>query len=176
MTAEVEEFRVLYTAHYAAVLRYAWRRVGAEAAPDITQEVFTAVWQRLDRVPRGQPLPWLYAIARNIVAGHHRARERAEYLHAQSALTHPSSTRDVGIQVAEQNAFRRGWAELSDNDRELLALIGWEGLSITQAAASLGCSAAACSVRLYRARTRLRRRLAQHTTTTDHDKEHLTCA
>jgi RNA polymerase sigma-70 factor (ECF subfamily) len=174
--AEAEEFRVLYTAHYAAVLRYAWRRAGAEAAPDIASEVFTAVWQRLDRVPKGQPLPWLYAIARNVVAAHHRARERAEQLHAQSALTQVSSTRDVGIQVAEQNAVRQGWAALNENDRELLALIGWEGLSISQAAAALGCSPATCSVRLHRARARLRRRLAQHTTTTDHDKEQMTCA
>ncbi|MEV8562235.1 sigma-70 family RNA polymerase sigma factor [Streptomyces sp. NPDC051917] len=176
MTAEAEEFRALYTAHYAAVLRYAWRRAGAEAAPDIAGEVFTAVWQRLDQVPRSHPLPWLYAIARNVVATYHRASERAEQLTAQSALTHTTSARDVGIQVTEQDAVRKGWAALSENDRELLALIGWEGLSITQAAAALGCSPAVCSVRLHRARARLRRQLTQHPATTDHGKETLTCA
>ncbi|MFG2696648.1 RNA polymerase sigma factor [Kitasatospora sp. NPDC051984] len=175
MSGDAEEFRALYTAHYVAVLRYAWRRVGAEAAPDIAGEVFAAVWQGFDRVPRGRPLPWLYAIARNMVAGHHRARARADHLHALATAADDLSARDVGVQVSEQDAVRRGWAALSENDRELLALIGWEGLSITEAAAALGCSPATCSVRLHRARARLRRRLAQQPVVSDHDKEDMPC-
>jgi RNA polymerase sigma-70 factor (ECF subfamily) len=49
---------------------------------------------------------------------------------------------------------------LRPDDRELLMLIAWEGLSPTDAAASLGVSMAALSVRLHRARQRLESELA----------------
>jgi putative ABC transport system permease protein len=58
---EHDRFKAMYDQHYPAVLRYASRRVGAEAARDIAAETFLTAWRRLDRVPPGQPLPWLYA-------------------------------------------------------------------------------------------------------------------
>jgi RNA polymerase sigma-70 factor (ECF subfamily) len=44
---------------------------------------------------------------------------------------------------------------LSDDDREVLALIAWEGLDAGQAAQVLGCSRNAVRIRLYRARRKL---------------------
>jgi RNA polymerase sigma-70 factor (ECF subfamily) len=52
------------------------------------------------------------------------------------------------------------WEQLSTVDREVLALVAWEELSVADAASALGCSAPVFSVRLYRARHRLRRLLA----------------
>jgi DNA-directed RNA polymerase specialized sigma24 family protein len=45
-------------------------------------------------------------------------------------------------------------------DREVLALIAWEELSVAAAARVLGCPASQFSVRLFRARRRLERLLA----------------
>jgi RNA polymerase sigma-70 factor (ECF subfamily) len=45
--------------------------------------------------------------------------------------------------------------ELSDDDRELLLLVSWEGLSPSEAAKVLGISALATRSRLHRARRRL---------------------
>ena len=53
------------------------------------------------------------------------------------------------------------WRELREADREVLSLIAWEELSVADAARALGCSAAAFSVRLHRARRRLERLLAR---------------
>lgn len=57
--SEHDRFTALYAEHYAAVLRYAARRVGAEAARDIAAETFMTAWRRLGHVPPAQPLPWL---------------------------------------------------------------------------------------------------------------------
>ena len=48
-------------------------------------------------------------------------------------------------------------AQLSDVDQEILRLIGWEQLTLGEAATVLGCSHTAAKVRLHRARRRLAR-------------------
>ena len=53
------------------------------------------------------------------------------------------------------------WAQLSSSDREVLALVAWEELSVADAARVFGCTAPVFSVRLHRARRRLQRLLAQ---------------
>src|ERR1700741_5014204 len=75
---EHDRFKAMYEHHYPAVLRYAARRVGAEAARDIAAETFMTAWRRLDRVPPGQSLPWLYATARKCLANELRRRDRRE--------------------------------------------------------------------------------------------------
>jgi Sigma-70, region 4 len=45
--------------------------------------------------------------------------------------------------VAGAAALRKALAELNHDDRELLTLIAWDGLSPAQAAVVIGCSAAA---------------------------------
>ena len=55
---------------------------------------------------------------------------------------------------AERGRFRAALAVLTDSDRELLLLVGWEGLSQAEAATALGISPGAARVRLHRARKR----------------------
>ena len=54
------------------------------------------------------------------------------------------------------------WGQLNGGDREVLALVAWEELSVADGARALGCSAPVFSVRLHRARRRLRRLLEEH--------------
>jgi RNA polymerase sigma-70 factor (ECF subfamily) len=48
---------------------------------------------------------------------------------------------------------------LSDDDREILGLLAWEGLDRDAIATVLGCSRGTARVRLHRARTRFSRAL-----------------
>ncbi|MCX5287071.1 MULTISPECIES: RNA polymerase sigma factor [unclassified Streptomyces] len=155
-----DQFRVMYAEHYDRVLRYAWRRTGADAAADVTAEVFMVAWRRMGEVPAQQPLPWLYGVARKVVANHLREQNRSEELPGPMADAVLVS-RDVAEQVTARHRVHRAWQGLSEADRELLALIGWEGLSVRDAAKVLGCTAAACAVRLHRARRRLQQALSQ---------------
>lgn len=152
-----DEFRLIYEQYYADVYRYIARRAGTVDAPDLTADVFTVAWRRMSALPRDRPLPWLYTTARNVLANY--LRRRAKEVNAM-ALTDNGSLPDIGEQVSGRDAVYQAWQGLSERDREVLALIGWEGLSVKDAAIAAGCSAAAFSVRLMRARARLRRRLA----------------
>ncbi|WP_282205393.1 RNA polymerase sigma factor [Kitasatospora fiedleri] len=155
-----EEFSALYDTHYTAVLRYVRRRVGADSADDLAAEVFVVVWRRWADVPT-EPLPWVYGVARNVVANHLRGRDRAGRLAARWEAEPLPPVPDVAEEVAGRDRVRAAWARLGDRDREVLALIGWEDLSVRQAARSLRCSTATFSVRLLRARRRLRSALAE---------------
>ncbi|MFI6291372.1 RNA polymerase sigma factor [Nonomuraea sp. NPDC050790] len=148
-------FEELYAAQYPDILAYIRRRTDChEDAADAIAETFSIAWRRLDDVPEGRRARlWLYGVARKVVANGHRARSRrgelVERLGAQLAqwaeASGPEDVTDV----------RAAFARLSPEDREVLALAGWEGLSSAEIATVLGCSRGAARIRLHRARKRL---------------------
>lgn len=156
-------FERCYVHCYWPVLRFVVRRVGDEvSARDLTADVFTVAWQRWDQVPHHNPLPWLYATARNVVA--HEHRRRARDIGLAQRLVDYQGPRLICPDPAEQTALLQqliqAFGRLSVADREVLALHLWEDLDGKDLAAVLGCSTTAANVRLHRARRRLRRALA----------------
>jgi RNA polymerase sigma-70 factor (ECF subfamily) len=70
-------FAVLYAAHRRDVIRYGLRRLGgAEAAEELAQEVFVIAWRRRTQVPE-PGLPWLYGVARRVLANDRSSRRTA---------------------------------------------------------------------------------------------------
>lgn len=107
----------------------------------------------------GSSRAWLFGIARHVLANQRRGVRRRHALadRLRSALRDqvvepPDATMRAPIATA--------LAGLGAADQELLRLVAWEGLSRGELATALGCSPAAVRVRLHRARTRLRRALA----------------
>lgn len=153
-----ETFRRLYVTHFDAVLGYALRRVDrAEDAADVTAETFLVAWRRLRVVPpaeRGRP--WLYGVARRVLANHRRGTGRRAALGER--LRH-QLTRAVA-DVAEEVTFRAdvvaAMQRLSARDEEILQLHLWEGLEPREIAEVLGITGAAARPRLSRAKARLR--------------------
>jgi len=116
---------------------------------------------RLDDVPPGDGARlWLYGVARRVLANYRRGERRrfelADRLRPDLALVHrdPEYT---GQPAGVAAAFRG----LPEADRELLALVAWEGLDHGQVADALGCSRNAVRIRLHRARARLADAMAQ---------------
>jgi RNA polymerase sigma-70 factor (ECF subfamily) len=145
-----EAFRSLFSRHYGAVFGYAARRVGWDDAGDAAAEVFTVAWKKIRSVPDGsEALPWLYGVARRVVSNHRRSQRRRERLDVRVAV---QPTPRVEHDPA---GFDAALESLSDDDREVLMLAAWEGLSPEEMGRVLGCSANAASVRLHRARGRL---------------------
>lgn len=168
-------FDALHDAHHAAILRYFARRVGREPAPDLAAEVFLVAWRRLDAVPCDDPLPWLYVVARNVLANDRRARGRRDELPARLAHEGLEHARDPAALVAERDLLRGALLALGDRDRELLMLIAWDGLTAPQAGRVLGCRTAVVHVRLHRARKRLAEQLARASAIADRPST-TTCA
>jgi RNA polymerase sigma-70 factor (ECF subfamily) len=152
----VGRFTALYAASYGAIHAYAARRVGMEAADEVAAETFLVAWRRMDAWP-DEPLPWLYGVARNIVARHHQASGRRQS--TEAALARERT--DTELNEGDDQTLWEAWERLRPADRELLSLIAWEELSVADAARVLGCPAPVFSVRLHRARRRLERLLAE---------------
>jgi hypothetical protein len=74
-----ERFSSIFEESYGRVHAYAARRVGRDSADDIAAETMLIAWRRREVLP-ADPLPWLYGIARNVVARHHEAATRGQGL------------------------------------------------------------------------------------------------
>jgi RNA polymerase sigma-70 factor (ECF subfamily) len=152
-----QRFELLFEAHHAHIAAYARRRAPSEAVEDVVEETFLVAWRALEHVP-DEPLPWLYGVARRVLANSRRGGGRAAALvqrlaqERESAEAAPSAP---GLSAHVEAALRA----LSDREREAVLLIAWEGLTPSQRAIAAGCSAAAFRVRLHRARSRLARAL-----------------
>ena len=145
----------LFESHFEQLLAYARRRTPQLSdAEDLVAETFSVAWRRLDSVPkvREQQLPWLYGVARRLLANQRRGVARRLRLteRLRSTFTAPPA----GDPVPEVVAAVAG---LPERDQELLRLIAWEGLTHAEAALVLGISPNAVAIRLHRARERLRR-------------------
>jgi RNA polymerase sigma factor (sigma-70 family) len=149
--AAEERFRTVF-AHLGTITAYARRR-GSRDADGIAAEVMTIAWRRLADVPTDDPLPWLYATARNLVFSEARLRSRQPTAMPADEAAPPPEAFELDPELGD--ALR----SLSQLDREALLLVAWEDLTPSQAAASLGINPTAFRVRLLRARRRLQRKL-----------------
>lgn len=159
-------FEQVYAAHRAKILAYALRRTAdPQDAADILAETFLIAWRKLDDVPPGEEARlWLYGVARRVLANHHRGERRRSALAGDLAgqLRIDLAAHRAPRQEGELAAIAAAFGELSEDDRELLSLVGWEGLDHGEIAAVLGCSRNAVRIRLYRARRRFARGLDLH--------------
>lgn len=145
-----QRFEELYAAHVDAIRAYARRRAPG-IADDVAAETFLIAWRRFDQVPRNA-LPWLYAVARNVLANERRKQHR----------TAPAERADVAEpRLPTDPQLTAAFALLADDDREILRLVAWEGLGFGDVAAALGCSRVAARVRFHRAKRRLADLLAE---------------
>jgi RNA polymerase sigma-70 factor (ECF subfamily) len=151
-------FDALFREHHSAVRSFARRRVPPEVVDDIVSETFLVVWRRFDDVPEA-PLPWLLAVARNVVGTEWRGVARRERLWLKAQSRHVERC-DLGEPESADGRVLGALAVLKERDREALTLVAWDGLTPAQAAAVLGEPSARFRQRLHRAERRLRAELA----------------
>ena len=121
---------------------------------DLVAETFTVVWRRCEAMPRDAELPWIIGVARNVLHNAQRSRRRrSAYEGAVLPRADASSTEDVVVADAR---VRHGLESLRGDDREVLLLHVWDGLSVADVAQVLGVTPDAAAVRLSRARHRFR--------------------
>jgi RNA polymerase sigma-70 factor (ECF subfamily) len=157
------EIARLYRDHRGAILGYLLRRVTEpEDAADLLTEVFVVAVRRHEDIPPDDSARlWLYGVARRLLANHRRGVRRRDdaitrlgsALRTAAAAQHPPA--DELVVVRQQLAL------LSDDDREMLTLTAWDGLTPGEAAQVLGLKPATARARLFRARKRLQARLAE---------------
>jgi RNA polymerase sigma factor (sigma-70 family) len=155
-------FDALFDQHYAAVRAYVVRRGLAGIVDDTLSETFLVAWRRIDSVP-ADPLPWLLAVARRVLANQRRgeARRGALVELLGSVLPRDPVAEPIGDSLDGLSGLGDAIATLSAREREALLLVAWEELDPQRAARVVGCAPAAFRARLYRARRRLAAQLGE---------------
>lgn len=164
-------FDALFREHQRAVLAYAIRRTPTLAdAEDAAADTFIIAWRKINAAPTDDALPWLYAVARRVLANQRRGNGRRERLAALLRVEDVPTPMRLGD--AQDGPGFRALATLSAADQEVLRLAAWEELGNQQIAAVLGISANAVAIRLHRARARFEAALARFR---DHPDDDLKC-
>lgn len=163
-------FDAVYAAYHARLFNFLARLSGRR---DLAEDLVEEMWLRL--VSRSAHLrddtrlaPWLFTVARNLHASHCRSR-LVEESHLPGLIglwPTGASTPSPFEETASNEADRRlelALAALPTPYREVLLLVGMDGLTPSEAAAVCGISPEALRQRLSRARSQLARRLASPT-------------
>jgi RNA polymerase sigma-70 factor (ECF subfamily) len=129
-------FEVLYRRYARSVFGLALRRLGDRGrAEDAVQETFASVWRGAGsyRPERGPGGPWIYAVARNAIVDRSRARSEPAVEAPEQESHEPGPPEHA---EASWTAWRihRALEELTDNERAVIELAYWSGLSQSEVA------------------------------------------
>lgn len=148
-----EAFEELYRATARDLFGYVRRRSPLDAE-DLVAEVYAVAWRRRTDLPApALRRAWLFGTARTLLLaeGRRLARDR-ELTELASSLAPfeaggPASDRAAVVAAA--------LARLAPQEREIVLLVEWEGLTPTEVAVVLGVRPGTARVRLHRARRTL---------------------
>jgi RNA polymerase sigma-70 factor, ECF subfamily len=124
-------------------------------AEDLLQETFVRVHDGLASLDREDRLvPWVFRVARNVLADHARRARPAEALEHEPAADEEADGGDLNREVS-------GWLRemlplLPDEQRAAVELAELEGLTQEEVARRLGLSLSGAKSRVQRGRRRLR--------------------
>ena len=149
-------FRALFDATYSSVARYVRHRgLSGQDAEDLVAATYEVAWRRRDAVPIGeQARPWLFAVALNQLRNHRRKRIREQAL-LERLPAPENAPPPLDPSIVTWRNIREALDTLSADDRELVLLVAWDGLSPAQAGGVLGLTPVAARSRLHRARAKL---------------------
>jgi len=154
-------FRQLFTRHFDRLFTYFARRLGRDAADDLTAEVFLTAFDRRARYDLHYPdaRPWLYGIAANLLRRHRRTEGRRLRAYARHA-GQPQYCSDEADERLDSLAagpqLARALASLRPDQREVLLLFAWADLGYEEIARALDVPVGTVRSRLSRARERVR--------------------
>jgi RNA polymerase sigma-70 factor (ECF subfamily) len=129
-------FELLYRRYARAVLGLALRRLGDRGrAEEAVQETFTSVWRSASsyRPERGPGAPWLYAVARHAIVDRYRARDEAPAEVPEEASAEPGPAERAEAAFVSWR-IHRALEELPPNERTVIELAYWSGLSQSEVA------------------------------------------
>ncbi|MDB4988620.1 MAG: polymerase sigma factor RpoE [Myxococcaceae bacterium] len=157
--------RELFEEHGSFVCR-SLRRLGIAEADldDMLQEVFLVVYQRLsDYEERDKARSWLYSICTRIAhAQRRRLVRRRENVTSELPEGHAAATQQQSAEDREALVLgQRLLALLSAEQREVFVLYEVEDMTMQQIADAVKCPLQTAYSRLYKARERIGRELAQ---------------
>ncbi|WP_250006247.1 RNA polymerase sigma factor [Actinoplanes sp. M2I2] len=163
-----QRFETVAPAVIAAVRRYLARRTDPATADDVLQETLLVCWRRFDEAFAGDVLPWAYGVARLCLANAERSHRRQGRLLTRMRQFGPPTV--VPAPDLPDEDLASALRALRPADAELVRLWAWEELTPSQIATVLGISANAVSIRLHRAKQKLRHELRKTAAAAGHEE------
>ena len=125
------------------------------SADDLVQDTIIKAWTNIDKFQAGTNLrAWLFTILRNTFYSARRKTRRevsdTDGIHASRQATRPEHDGRLAM-----NDFRVAFAQLPDEQREALILVGASGFSYDEAARMTGVAVGTVKSRANRGRRRL---------------------
>lgn len=157
-----DAFGTLIRRHQQRIFGLGARLLGnATEADDLVQDTFLRVWRALDRFDEARPfVPWLVRIATNRALDVLNARSRRAGEEALEALPWEGPSPDEDVDRARlRKEVMRALQTLPDDQRSVLVLRAYEGLSYREIADALELPIGTVMSRLARARETMRRRV-----------------
>lgn len=165
-------FRRAYDLHGMAIYRYVRSRLGADAAEDVTAEVFIAAWRgRANFVSdRGSIEAWFMGVAANVIARHRAAEARWIRMSrdiARMRSHEPPTSGDMDdvdhrIDVETHTvAVHSALAHIPRREREPLLMHIVTEMSYEAIATALGIPIGTVRSRISRGRRRLQQRMGR---------------
>lgn len=167
---EPSAFAELFQRHADAVYNHCFRKTASwSTAEDLRSVVFLEAWRRRHdvRLHEESVLPWLLAVANNVVRTRSRSlrRHRAMLRRLPVSMVSPDDPEAEAIQrLHDEEQMRRVQHAIGDLNRaeqDVLALCVWAELDYAAAAVALGVPVGTVKSRLSRAREKLRRAIGE---------------
>lgn len=161
--ADEAAFRELYRAYSRKLYAYVLRQLGDPAqAEEIVADTLYEVWRQPAKF-RGdsQFSTWLIGIARNKVLMAFRGR-KPDAIHddlddvAESIASDDESAFDILANQQRREGVRHCMDKLSDEHRECVHLVFYEGLSLAEVSTLQSCPENTVKTRLFHARQKLK--------------------
>ncbi len=158
-----EAFEELFRRHGPAIYNHCFRRTASwSTAEELTSVVFLQAWRKRRKVRfySDSVLPWLLAVANNVLRDTFRSQRRQRRLLAKVPPLPPVTFEEDASQRLDDE---RRMAQVLESvrslrleEQEVIRLCNWTGLSQSEAAAILGIPAGTVRSRLARAHDHIR--------------------
>jgi RNA polymerase sigma-70 factor (ECF subfamily) len=156
---------VLYDRFGTVAYRLALRVVrDAALAEDVVQEAFLTAWRHADRFDRsrGRASTWLLTLVHRRAVDRVRREARFNALrHRLEVMTPRAESTDEGIERLARREVQAALSTLTRNEREVLELAYWGGLTQSEIASALEIPYGTVKSRTFTALARLREALGQ---------------
>jgi len=152
-------FKAFMVQHQVRVFRYLARRLRNDAmAEDLTNEVFTEVWLHADKYEgRASASTWLLGIAHHRMVSKLRKRREEPWDEDKAgAIADTSDDPEVTAQKSDKGKLIKNCiAKLSAVHREIVDLVYYHEMSISEISSQLGIPEATVKTRMFYARKQL---------------------
>jgi len=124
-------------------------------ADDMVQDTVVKAWSNIDKFETGTNMrAWLFTILRNTYYSNRRKAKR-EVADVDGVLTENLAEKPAHDGHMQMSDFRKALAQLKDEQREALLLVGASGFSYEEAAKMCGVAVGTIKSRTNRARAQL---------------------